>query len=350
VNTTLQNEEPLVSVIIPVYNAEDHLQQTLESVLAQTYDNYEVLIVDDGSQDGSLRIAEEVRAHHPDRFRVLRHPNGGNRGVSASRNLGLHHAQGTRVAFLDADDWWYPEKLRRQVAFMRENPSLKLTYTRAAIHRKGGGEAFLPGEEVLGSPTHPNPQVTLIQIIRVEINYIFSTVMVDTEAIRSVGGFAEGLPFQSEDRLMVAKVAAMHPVGRCPDVLSEYRAHDASYTARVIARRLPPAIFFDTQVRTVRWMLHSAIHTDWAKRIGKHILPMSFARGCMCSLEPGVQSVVLRDFAWLLVRFPATPFRMVGLFIRFLKGGHIFARGFDLVRRTAAYRAIFGKKQAETSQ
>ncbi|WP_257300312.1 glycosyltransferase family 2 protein [Haloarchaeobius sp. FL176] len=100
-----------VSVVIPTYNEAAVLHRSIESVLAQTYEDFELLVVDDGSTD---ETAAAVRSYDDERVRYLAH--GTNRGASAARNTGIEHATGEYVAFLDADDEWYPRKLERQVA------------------------------------------------------------------------------------------------------------------------------------------------------------------------------------------------------------------------------------------
>ena len=99
---------PTVSVVIPAYNAEEYIAETLDSVLSQNYSDYEILVIDDGSTDHT----GEVLAHYGDRIHLFQKPNG---GPASARNLGLKHARGRYIAFLDSDDLWHPEKLARQV-------------------------------------------------------------------------------------------------------------------------------------------------------------------------------------------------------------------------------------------
>src|SRR5919109_4752706 len=93
---------PLVSIIIPFLNAEKFIQEAIESVFAQTYDNWELFMVDDGSTDASTEIARGYAQQNPEKVRYLEHLGHQNRGISASRNLGLSHAKGQYVAMLDA--------------------------------------------------------------------------------------------------------------------------------------------------------------------------------------------------------------------------------------------------------
>ena len=110
---------PLVSIITPCYNAAATIRQTIESVLAQTYRNWEMLIVDNCSMDGSVSIIKEY-ARRDRRIRYLKTDR--NSGSSAMpRNVGLDHASGDLVAMLDADDMWLPDKLTDQVVFMEKH-------------------------------------------------------------------------------------------------------------------------------------------------------------------------------------------------------------------------------------
>lgn len=110
--------EPLVSVVIPVYNRAQLIGRALASVFAQSYQNFEIIVVDDASSDG---LASALAEFSDPRLRRLVHPS--NRGAAAARNTGVASATGEYVAFLDSDDVWYPEKLAFQVAAMRDQPA-----------------------------------------------------------------------------------------------------------------------------------------------------------------------------------------------------------------------------------
>jgi glycosyltransferase involved in cell wall biosynthesis len=118
-------EYPLVSVIVPVYNGERWIGRTLASAAAQTYDNIEIIVVDDESIDQTAIIADAAASQDP-RISVFRRPHS---GVSATRNFGISRARGSLIATLDADDLWHPEKLARQVAVMQKSsPKVGLVY------------------------------------------------------------------------------------------------------------------------------------------------------------------------------------------------------------------------------
>jgi len=122
---------PKVSVIIPTYNRLPMLKEAVDSVLSQDFEDFELIVVDDGSTDGT---GEEIK-RYGGRVRLLQFPE--NRGVSAARNRGLLHARGKYVAFLDSDDLWVKGKLKIQVSFLDDNPHYPLCYTDEIWIRKG---------------------------------------------------------------------------------------------------------------------------------------------------------------------------------------------------------------------
>lgn len=109
--------DPTVSILMPLFNAEATLMHSVDSVLAQSRPDWELVMIEDGSADGTAALAARL-AGQDARIRLL--APGGNRGAAGARNLGLAQARGRYIAFLDADDRWHPEKLRRQLDFMRQ--------------------------------------------------------------------------------------------------------------------------------------------------------------------------------------------------------------------------------------
>lgn len=123
--STTFSELPLVSVIIPAYNAEPFIRKTIDSVLAQTYSQLEIIVVDDGSSDQTAEIVREI-SQKDDRITLFRQANA---GVAIARNLAIHHAQGDYIAPIDADDIWYPRKLEKQMRVMlNAGPEVGLVY------------------------------------------------------------------------------------------------------------------------------------------------------------------------------------------------------------------------------
>ncbi|MDE3190778.1 MAG: glycosyltransferase family 2 protein, partial [Acidobacteriota bacterium] len=119
--------EPLVTVCMPSYNYGRFLSHAVESVLAQTYSNFELLVVDNGSSDDSHQMARSFAARDP-RVQVLTHPGHANRGVNASLNLGLANASGAYFGLLPADDMYMPDGLERRVALLESAPDSGLVY------------------------------------------------------------------------------------------------------------------------------------------------------------------------------------------------------------------------------
>jgi glycosyltransferase involved in cell wall biosynthesis len=115
---TLQAGEPLVSVIIPCYNAAHFVAETIRSVAAQSYSNWELILIDDGSSDNTVEVIQPFLEDRRIRFHTQK-----NQGVSAARNNGAAFARGDFIAFLDSDDVWLPEKLHRQLDVFRKYPA-----------------------------------------------------------------------------------------------------------------------------------------------------------------------------------------------------------------------------------
>ena len=137
----------LVSVIIPFLNTEEFLEEAIQSVLFQTYRNWELLLVDDGSADKSGAIARSFAHSHPDKIKYLQHEGNSNKGVCASRNLALAHAQGEFIALLDSDDVWMEGKLMEQVAILLEFPQVSML-CEASLYWQNWKDLKLPNKLV----------------------------------------------------------------------------------------------------------------------------------------------------------------------------------------------------------
>lgn len=121
-----------ISVIIPVYKAEKYIAATVQTVLEQTYKNFEILIIDDGSLDQSIEICQQFT---DPRIKIIRQEN---RGLAGARNTGIRHAQGKYLAFLDADDLWLPEKLEKHVEHLENSPDVGISFSRSAFIDEAG--------------------------------------------------------------------------------------------------------------------------------------------------------------------------------------------------------------------
>ncbi|MGG8363830.1 glycosyltransferase family 2 protein, partial [Bacillus cereus] len=114
----MMEQKQLVSVVIPLYNTEKYIEETMQSILDQTYKNIEIVIVDDGSKDQSPSIVKNLAEKYPGQVKYVHQKN---QGVSVARNTGIENASGEYIAFLDSDDLWHPTKIEKQVESMHKN-------------------------------------------------------------------------------------------------------------------------------------------------------------------------------------------------------------------------------------
>jgi glycosyltransferase involved in cell wall biosynthesis len=138
-----------VSVVIPAYEVQDHLQRAVTSVFAAGYPDLEVVIVDDGSRDGTLAVARRLSTKEG-RIRVLQHPAAGHRGAGASRNLGIMASTGEIIAFLDGDDWYFENRFAVSLPILRDRPDVDGVYESARIELEDGGSWFGGAERRFG--------------------------------------------------------------------------------------------------------------------------------------------------------------------------------------------------------
>jgi hypothetical protein len=237
---------PTVSVIIPFLNAENFIREAIESVLAQTYTEWELLLVDDGSTDGSTAIARNHTELNPGRIRYLEHEDHVNRGISASRNLGISHARGEFLTFLDADDVWLSGKLQRQVAVMKQNPDVALMFNPAFIWKDGvKGPQRMPL-----SPGRLSRGAWLITLLAREGADAFpSAVMIRTDAAVKLGGF-EGTNLY-EDQTTWIKFSLNSTVYYDEEAVALYRSHPAS-----CCRSADPHQYLLEDVSFCKWIIN----------------------------------------------------------------------------------------------
>lgn len=230
------NKSPLVSCIIIFFNAEAFIGDAIESIVRQSYDFWELLLVDDGSSDASAGIASEWVSRFPDRIRYLTHPDSLNHGMSATRNLGISEARGTLIAFLDADDVWLPNKLEEQVELLGKHPEAAMLYGRSLIWHSwaGGGKKHAQDHfEPLGvkPDTVVKPPLLACQMI----DNIYQTpttcsAIIRRDAVDRVGGFESQFRGLFEDQVFFIKIALLYPVYVSNKCWSRYRQHDESHS------------------------------------------------------------------------------------------------------------------------
>ncbi len=237
------SNEPLVSAIIIFFNGEKYLAEAIDSVVAQTYANWELILCDDGSTDGSRSIAERYAALHPGKIRCVAHEGNVNRGMSATRNLGLRHARGTYVSWLDADDVWLPHKLHRQLELLREHPQAAMVYGPLQYWYSWSGRPADAGRDFVNPPKMARdllhePPVLCLSFLQDE-STIPGGVMVRRDVLESVGGYDDTFRDEYEDVIVHAKVCLRWPVFASSESLYRYRQHEESCGAetRRVGRR-----------------------------------------------------------------------------------------------------------------
>jgi glycosyltransferase involved in cell wall biosynthesis len=206
---------PLVSIVVPVYNAGKYLKETIQSLLNQTYSNFELIAIDDGSTDNSLQI---LRSFEDPRLRILQ--NEQNRGIVYTRNRGLKEIRGKYYAPFDADDIAHPTKLEKQIQFMEANPTFGMIGSWVILIDEKGKE--LPKKWKLKA------QPELIPSILMYKNYFAqSALLIRTEAIP-----IEGYPDYSicQDYGMWCDIAKRWKTWNLPQFLIQYRIHGNGIT------------------------------------------------------------------------------------------------------------------------
>ena len=240
VGQSITVEDPRVSVVINFLNAESFVEEAIESVLVQTYENWELLLVDDGSTDGSTRIAQGYAARFPGRVRYLEHEGHRNRGSSASRNLGMRKAHGELVAFLDADDVWFSDKLRGQVELLDRLPEAAMVIGPARVWHSWSGASATERDhdnvpayaaDALVAP----PQIVHAQLLNGGDAPFPSGMLIRRSLAEEVGGFEENFRGMHDDQVFCTKLCLIHTVYAQRHPVFLYRIHPDSLCQTSIA-------------------------------------------------------------------------------------------------------------------
>jgi len=224
------DEGPLVSVVIPVFNRVEFLDEAIQSVIAQTYQNWELILVDDGSSDGSFEKEQQWVARFPDKIRSVTHEGRINRGISATRNRGNQAARGSYIACLDSDDMWVADRLEKQIQIVKRHPEVGL----------------IVGATLYWHPSEPRsdqifqvggPKDTLIQPPQLFYDLYplgdatspsMNSVLLRKGVIDRIGGWEERFRTTYEDQAMLIKVYLSEPVYISSNQADIYRQHAAS--------------------------------------------------------------------------------------------------------------------------
>jgi glycosyltransferase involved in cell wall biosynthesis len=234
---------PLVSVVVPFLNAERFLDESIRSVLSQTYRTWELLLMDDGSTDRSSHIAHRYAEAYPDQVRYLEHPGHANRGTTTSRNVAIGQARGRFIALLDADDVWLPDKLSQQIGILEAHPQASIVYGLARYWRSWTGnsleadtETLLPAGVLPDTVTEPPTLLTRYFPLGQGATPCPSDLTFRRDILDRIGGFEDefqGVLQLFEDQAFLAKVYLTEPVFVCTACWLKYRVHPESCVARV---------------------------------------------------------------------------------------------------------------------
>lgn len=237
------NTKPLVSVIVGFLNAEKFIQEAIESVLAQTYDHWELFLVDDGSTDTSTEIAKYYSEQYPEKVFYLEHPGHSNCGVCVSRNLGIKHSKGEFIAILDADDVWLPHKLARQVEILNIYHEAAMVYGATKYWNSWTGKPedarrdFVPELGVQTNTLFGPPRlVTLCYPLGKATAPCPSDILLRRNILERIGGFEEdfkGAYQLFEDQAFLIKVYLNGFVFVSNECWDKYRLHPNSCMAKV---------------------------------------------------------------------------------------------------------------------
>jgi glycosyltransferase involved in cell wall biosynthesis len=245
---------PLVSVVVIFWQARKFLDEAIQSVFAQTHTNWELILVDDGSTDGSTERAWSYARNDPERVRCIAHDGHLNKGMSASRNLGLRHARGTYIAVLDADDVWLPTTLAEQVGILASHPQAVMVYGPVQWWFSWSGKQDDARRDVVQDlKTRPDVLVEppgLLPIFLRHEGAAPSGIMVRASALADVGGFEESFRGMYEDQVFRVKVCVKGAVFVSSRCWYRWRKHEDSCCARVVRDGDHPI----ARLRFLRWV------------------------------------------------------------------------------------------------
>jgi len=229
------NKNSLVSCIIIFLNAQENFFiEAIESIFAQTYSNWELLLVDDGSSNESSGIAKAYSQQYSEKVTYLEHEDHQNMGMSASRNLGISKARGEYIAFLDADDIWLPEKLEKQVTILENYPQAGMVYGSTLTWYSWNVESEnLPPDRDFKFGVKPDSLIEPPRLIPLFLNHQAETpatcgVLIRSRLFREVGGFENSFRGLFEDQVFFYKICLRAPVYVESDCWDKYRQHHNS--------------------------------------------------------------------------------------------------------------------------
>ncbi len=210
--------DPLVSVVMPAFNVERFITRSVESVLGQTFPDFEIVVVDDGSTDKTVEMLLPFSDH---RLRIIKQAHSGS---SAARNVGVELTTGPYIAFLDGDDLWAPEKLDRHVKFLEDHPEVDLTFSHSHVIDENGLSTGRVSRLVHG-------YISFRRLLIENVVHNGSAVVMRRDAIERAGRFDVTLPSAVDHDLWLRVALARHNNICCiPQVLTFYRMREGQVT------------------------------------------------------------------------------------------------------------------------
>ena len=252
------NDPVRVSVVLPFLDASRFMRECIDSVIAQTYPHWELVLVDDGSSDDSAAIAQEYVRRFPGRVRYIEHPGHENRGISASRNVGVRQARGEFIAELDADDVWLSDKLARLVPELEAHPDVGMVYGNSLWWYGWTGDPADEARDHLAvmepsRGTSDGREVLLRQLLGKTASPCPCAVLLRKSVVEQVGGSEEQFRGTHEDIVLYAKLLIAAPVIVLDGWWDRYRCYTTPGTSVTeIAKQKGTLV--DTHLRYLRWL------------------------------------------------------------------------------------------------
>jgi glycosyltransferase involved in cell wall biosynthesis len=252
-------QHSLVTVIIPCYNGEAYLQESIESALAQTHSNVEVIVVDDGSTDRTPEIAQRFPV------RYIHQPN---RGLCASRNVGIRESRGSFVIFLDADDRLKPEAAETGLRVLAERPNCAMAVGDHIFVSENGSHLADSRKDCFSSAHYE-------ELLKSNFIEMISSVLFRRTVLEQVGGFDTNLRV-AEDYELYLRIARDYPICCHPAVVAEYRLHQSNASRNSELMLTMTLDVLKSQARHVRGdarRLFAFLEgiRGWRKRYGRHL-------------------------------------------------------------------------------
>lgn len=233
------HQDPVVSVIVIFFDPGPFLGEAIESIFQQTFTKWEILLVDDGSSDRATAAAKRYASGHPTKIRYLEHPRHENRGMSASRNLGISAAKGRYIAFLDADDVYLPRRLEEHVKILDKLPEIDMVQSDHLWWSEWQEQRDRSDEDYRRPFPWPRnqpiaPPDALITVLAAPLSATATcSITLRRSAVLSVGGFEDAFRALYEDQVFLTKIYLEKTAYVIPECLAKIRVHPNSCTNSV---------------------------------------------------------------------------------------------------------------------